>query len=146
MLLIVWILAWHCNSIWILLSPILVHVHWNGKIVMPIAYSALEALETVRLTALNVLYGIRQWLWRPGACLNIKMSSWQYGNSHYKDKTVSRPSYLYNGNPIPGKTVFILRRGSDFFSVLPLIDMLHCWRCSLLVCVVEHESLYHLSL
>ena len=27
--------------------------------------------------------------------------------SHNKVKTVSRPSYLYNGNPIPGKTVFI---------------------------------------
>ena len=22
-----------------------------------------------------------------------------HGDSHYKDKTVSRPSYLYNGNP-----------------------------------------------
>ena len=31
-------------------------------------------------------------------CLNIKMSSYQYENSHYKYKTVSWPSYLYNGN------------------------------------------------
>ena len=36
-----------------------------------------------------------------------------YSNSHYKDKTVSRPYYLYNGNPVPGKTVFTLRRGPD---------------------------------
>ena len=35
----------------------------------------------------------------PGACLNIKTSSYQYMNSHYKDKTVSWPSYHYNGNP-----------------------------------------------
>ena len=47
----------------------------------------------------------------PGARLNIKMS-YQYRNSHYKDKTVSWPSYLSNGNPIPGKNVFILRRGT----------------------------------
>ena len=30
-----------------------------------------------------------------------------YG-SHYEDKIVSRPSDLYNGNPLPGKTVLIL--------------------------------------
>ena len=35
---------------------------------------------------------------RPGPRLNIKMSSYQHGDPHYKDKTVSRPSYLYNGN------------------------------------------------
>ena len=32
-------------------------------------------------------------------------------DSHYKDTTVSRPSYLYNGNLIPGKTAFILKQG-----------------------------------
>ena len=47
---------------------------------------------------------------RSGARLIIKMS-FQYKNSDYKGKTASRPSYLYNWNPIPGKTVFILRRG-----------------------------------
>ena len=31
--------------------------------------------------------------------LDIKMASYQYGNTHYKDKTVWRPSYLCNGNP-----------------------------------------------
>ena len=31
--------------------------------------------------------------------LNTKMLSCQYGDSHYKDKTVSKPSYNYNGNP-----------------------------------------------
>ena len=38
--------------------------------------------------------------------------SYQYRHSHYKDKTVSRPSYpsyLYDGNPIPGNTVVIMR-------------------------------------
>ena len=42
--------------------------------------------------------------------LNIKMSSYQYMDPHVKDKTVSLPSYYRHGNPIPGKTVFILRR------------------------------------
>ena len=42
--------------------------------------------------------------------LNIKISSYQYKHSHYNDKTVSRPSHVYNGKLIPGKTVFILRR------------------------------------
>ena len=46
----------------------------------------------------------------PGARIDIKMS-YQHRNSHYKDETVSRPSYLYNGNPIPEKTVFTLRKG-----------------------------------
>ena len=31
--------------------------------------------------------------------LNMKMSSYQYRDYHYKDKTVWRPSYLYNANP-----------------------------------------------
>ena len=35
----------------------------------------------------------------PGRCLNIKMQSYQYRDSHVKDKTVSRPSYLKHGNP-----------------------------------------------
>ena len=35
---------------------------------------------------------------RTGTRLSIKMSSYQYINSHYRDNTVSRPSYLYNGN------------------------------------------------
>ena len=45
-----------------------------------------------------------------GRCLNTKITSYQYRDSHYKDKAISRPSYLYNGNPHTWKTVFILRR------------------------------------
>ena len=36
---------------------------------------------------------------RSGARLNIKISSYRYMNSHNKDNTVPRLSYLYNGNP-----------------------------------------------
>ena len=42
--------------------------------------------------------------------LSIITWSHQFRDSHDRDKTVSRPSYLYHGNPIPGKTVFILKR------------------------------------
>ena len=41
----------------------------------------------------------------PGARLNIKIPYYRYKNSHYKDKTVSRPSYFHNENPTPGKVV-----------------------------------------
>ena len=36
--------------------------------------------------------------WFPEGYLNIMMQSYQYRDSHYKDKMVSWPSYLYNGN------------------------------------------------
>ena len=45
------------------------------------------------------------------ALLNIKISSYQYRNSHHKDNMVSWSSYLYYGITTSEKTVFILRRG-----------------------------------
>ena len=44
--------------------------------------------------------------------------------SHYENKSVSCPLYLYNGNPYvqPGKVVFMLKWGSD----CP-VDSLHKW-------------------
>ena len=37
------------------------------------------------------------WLvWKPGPWFNIKMSSYQYRNSHCGVKTILRPSYLHN--------------------------------------------------
>ena len=30
-----------------------------------------------------------------------------YVDFHHKDKTVVKPSYLYNGNPYTGKTVYL---------------------------------------
>ena len=41
----------------------------------------------------------------PGSRLNINMVL--YGDSHYKDKMVVRPSYLYNGNPYTGKMIYL---------------------------------------
>ena len=42
----------------------------------------------------------------PRGRLNIKIPSYQYMDSDYKDKTVSRSSHLYNGTHISGKTVY----------------------------------------
>ena len=74
--------------------------------------------------------------------LDIKITSHQYIDSHYKDKTVSRPSYLFNANPngwkvsewlslAAGKTVSILRRGPGFTTCLRTIWywILDRWRC-----------------
>ena len=51
------------------------------------------------------IYFLSKWqAWYPEVCLDINTLSHQYRNSHYKDKTVvqdktvARPSYLYNGN------------------------------------------------
>ena len=43
-------------------------------------------------------------------CLDVKTLSYQHRDSHYKDKKVSWPSYLHNGNP---HTFFRLRGVPD---------------------------------
>ena len=48
-------------------------------------------------------------LFNTGDRPNINMPSHRYRDSHLKDKTVSRSSYLYNENLHNRKTVFILR-------------------------------------
>ena len=47
----------------------------------------------------------------PGGHFNLKMPSYQYWDSHYKDKTY----YVYNGNPV--NTVFILKWGQHQFCI-----------------------------
>ena len=41
----------------------------------------------------------------PRALSQYKDSLSRYGDSHYKDETVVRPSYLYNGNPYTAKMI-----------------------------------------
>ena len=44
--------------------------------------------------------------------LYIKMTYYQCRNSHYKDKTVMRPSYIYNGSPYSWKDGLLdMRKG-----------------------------------
>ena len=68
------------------------------------------------------------------ARLNIKIILLAYGNFNYKDKTVVRPCYLYNGNPyIMG--IPILVRRHLYIETTPrwhvswhvLIDISHLW-------------------
>ena len=60
------------------------------------------------------------WMPEIPCCLNIKMSSYQYRDSHVKDKTVLRPSTLIWESPYLGKRVFILRRGLEWLTVRSL--------------------------
>ena len=62
---------------------------------------------------------LSRWRWAnitclspPGLRVNIKTVLPGYRNSHIKDKTVLRPSYLYNGNFYADKTAFIHWDGS----------------------------------
>ena len=57
---------------------------------------------------------------RQGSCLNIKMPSYQYSNSHYKDKVVSWLSDLYNRNPHTSgwKDSFILIHGPASYPIM----------------------------
>ena len=75
------------------------------------------------VTAVEISWLVQK-LW-PGGHLNIKMPSYQYRDSHVKDKTVS-PTVLSLTweSPYLGKTVFILRRGPDviiIFHVKPYL-------------------------
>ena len=62
----------------------------------------------------------------------MKMSCSRYRDSHYIDK-LSRQSYLYNGNTIPGISVFFFRRGRGFNQGMPFcfdVIVRKCWgRC-----------------
>ena len=81
------------NSVWLYTYA------WNGM--------GDKNDNMIKLLSWNntVSHLIDEFVNQPVVRLNIKTVSYQYCNSHYKDKTVPRPSYLYNGNPIPGKTV-----------------------------------------
>ena len=51
----------------------------------------------------------------PGRRFNFKISSYQYGKSHCRDKTVTRSSYLHNGISYTGKvTSLCWIRSLDF--------------------------------
>ena len=56
-----------------------------------------------------LIRGVRKGFCAVWDSLNIKTPSYQYRHSHHKVKTVVS---LFNGNPMPGKTVFLLRQDS----------------------------------
>ena len=49
------------------------------------------------------------------------MSSYQYKNSHYKDKMVPTPSHLYNENSYTGNTLYLYWIGSLFPCVICVV-------------------------
>ena len=66
----------------------------------------------------------------------IKMFSYQYRDSHLKDKTVSRPSYLYNANPHTWKDCFCIDTGpkstlkhEDVHKVSSCSSFVNKWVC-----------------
>ena len=60
---------------------------------------------------------------RPGGRLNIKMSSYQWKDPHVKDKTASRPSYLYHGNPHTWERLYIETGHCVSYGGLPRQDI-----------------------
>ena len=66
---------------------------------------------------------------KPVDRMNIKIFYWDR-DSYYKDKTIWRPSYLYNVNPHTRKTALILKRGPD--SVFIVSGFVFSWWVHLL--------------
>ena len=59
-------------------------------------------------------------VWQSGGNRSIKTLSYQYRNSYYKDKTVSWPSDIHNGNPHTWKDSIYIEMGPRFlfYSIL----------------------------
>ena len=55
------------------------------------------------LLIIKKFYGIHLRAISPGSQFNIRMTSYQYRESHCGDKTILRPSYLHNGISYTGK-------------------------------------------
>ena len=75
--------------------------------------------KLVKLKSRNDNLHVRYCIWKCplqnvghfcGGCLNLKMS-YQYRDSHYKDKMFSWPAYLYNGNPLTWKDCLYNKMG-----------------------------------
>ena len=90
----------------------------------------------------------------PGPCLDIKTIFPSLGDSHVKDKTVTRPSYLKHGDPHSWQdNIFILRQPLDHLqkqcSVTNNVSTAQCktavspslthWRC----CSLAQSHQYH---
>ena len=66
------------------------------KLLMPLRVDIFHAYKVISMVAADLNYcTIRS----PQGHFSIKMLSYQNRDSHYKDKTFSWLSYLYNGNP-----------------------------------------------
>ena len=62
-------------------------------------------------------------LFSPGGCFNIKMSYYQYKNSHYKDRTVSWLIFIMG---IPMTWIDSLKIETSPDHLYSLVQYLHC--------------------
>ena len=95
-------------------------IHWNENVVILMKFSSLAALEVVKMTTFSAAsdenfvnmttFSFQCTELTTGDGFNIKSTAFQYRNSHYKVKTVSWPSCLYNGNPCIWKIVLYSNR------------------------------------
>ena len=103
--------CWICWCLWRETMP-----YWHGEWVEwlnKFLYNTMYGLFFYGITLIDGCFTT------PGGCLNIKIPSYQYRDSHVKDKTVS-PTVLSLTweSPYLGKTVFILRRGpGSYFNI-----------------------------
>ena len=87
----------------------------------------------IKQTCLNIVSHFLQllnFMWRyPSGCrFTINKPSYQHRDYHYKDKTVSRSPYRYDGNTIPGTTVFIWKQGPNRDLKISWILIYSFWR------------------
>ena len=68
-----------------------------------------------------------------GPRLNIKTVFPSYGDSHVKDKTVAKPSYLSHGDPYTGNMTSLYWDGPQV--VLEAVDPFSCFRLDNKLCV-----------
>ena len=68
--------------------------------------------------------------WLPEDWFNIKMSSYQYRNSHYGDETILRPSYLHNGISYTGKMTSLYWIRAQYLNVIHLAFLVLKRECS----------------
>ena len=74
---------------------------------------------------------------------NIMMSSYQYRDSHYKDKRVSRQSYLHNGHPHTSKDRLYVETGpSSLMGPGMCCHTLFSHRCQLSASVPLYPSVF----
>ena len=98
-----------------------IHLRAIPQLVPKVLFSAMSCKSILYTCISLVLFHCRP---TTGGRLKIKMS-YQYRDPHVKDKTVSRPSYLYHGNPHTRKHGLCIETGpGPDFTIRPLYHRL----------------------
>ena len=110
-LVLVWPCCWFCLVIVLKIWDLMGLIQWHRTMYDTVAH-VFDVSIIKNVSCKNNKSGC----YKPGTHFNIKMPSHWYRNSHDKDRTVSRPSYLYNGNSYTRKDGFILQRGRGYLT------------------------------